>query len=724
MIDPVEISRELLLIGGGHSHALVARLWGKNPLPGVRLTLVNPTATAAYSGMLPGFVAGHYRRDDLDIDLVRLARFAGARLIIGRAEAIDADKRTVRLSDGRRLNYHVLSLDIGVTSELPDLPGFDEFGVAAKPLDELAHKWTRFIGAVARGAAAPEAAVIGGGVAGVELAMAMAFALKKTGRAGVSVTLIERDRILTALTKSAAERLKRQLASCGVSVLENTRIARLTAGCVALQDGADIVAGFVVGAAGARPHGWLAATGLALSAGFVEVRETLQSGSAPEVFAVGDCAHMLSSPRPKAGVFAVRQAPVLHANLRAVLSGGALRKFSPQRDYLKLISLGEKSALALKWGFAVRGRSLWRLKHRIDRKFMHQFADLRPMTATRRAPAPLGASNPAPLCGGCGAKVGGVALNRVLAQIAPDGRRDVVAGVGDDAAVLRGPDGQTQVISTDHLRGFNLDPHVMARIAAVHALGDVWAMGATPQVALASVILPRLATGLQESWLAEIMAAAGAVFAAEGAQIVGGHSSLGAELSIGFTVTGLCAGAPLTLAGARPGDRIILSKPIGTGTILVGEMAMQARADWVLGALDSMARCQGKVAAVLGARARAMTDVTGFGLAGHLLGMARASGVSVRLKLDDVPLLPGAQELAARGVRSSIYADNRALLEGLDIPDTPRGALLCDPQTAGGFLAAVAAQDVVAILPKLNGLGFDAKVIARCEKGPVGLTLI
>ncbi|MGR3343092.1 MAG: selenide, water dikinase SelD [Paracoccaceae bacterium] len=725
MNTTLPITRELLLIGGGHTHALVLRMWGMNPLPGVRVTVLNPAPTAAYSGMLPGFVAGHYRREELDIDLVRLARFANARLILGRATGIDTANRVVALDNGRALHYHIASLDVGVTSDLPELPGFSAHGNPAKPLDGLAHAWADFRTAVAAGAALPKAAVIGGGVAGVELALAMAHALRTTGKDGVEVNLIERRNILNTLEKLSRCVVLRNLDDCRISVLENADVTALEHGRAILQDGRIVAADFIVGAASARPHDWLGETGLDTAKGFVDVDKTLRSTNVPEIFAVGDCARMGHAPRPKAGVFAVRQAPVLYANLRAALSGGAMQKFRPQKQYLKLISLGEKSALADKWGLRLSGAAVWRLKDRIDRKFMDQFHNLRPMAAPAlpKMRAQGIDQAPEPLCGGCGAKIGGVALSKVLGGLRGAERGDVLSTIGDDAATLSGPAGQYQVISTDHLRGFWHDPGLMARIAAIHSLGDIWAMGAKPQAALATLILPRLSPELQRMWMAEIMACANEVFAAEGATIVGGHSSLGAELTIGFTVTGLRDGTPVGLGGARAGDQLILTKPIGTGTIMAAEMAMRARAKWVIGALNSMARGQGEVAEVL-AGANAMTDVTGFGLAGHLAGIAKASGVGIELILADIPVLDGAVELAEQGIRSSIYEDNRALVPGFELPDEPKAELLFDPQTAGGLVAAVPGDLVPAILRKLNNLDCNSHVIGHCVDQPPGLRII
>ncbi|WP_051928067.1 selenide, water dikinase SelD [Palleronia rufa] len=712
MLTPsLPLTRDIVLIGGGHAHALVLRRWGMDPLPGARLTVINPGPTAPYTGMLPGFVAGHYDRDTLEIDLVRLARFAGARLILGRATGLDPAAREIAIDDrligARRIGYDVASLDIGIHSQMPDLPGFSEHGVAAKPLGRFAARW-----AAVRDGGDP-IAVIGGGVAGVELAMAM-----RHGTCGRPVTVIERDRALSGLGRRAADRLRRAMAETGVTLIEGEEVARLTARAVVLADGREIPAGFVTGAAGARPHGWLAETGLPLHRGYVAVDETLRTGD-PAVFAVGDCAHLTHAPRPKAGVFAVRQAPVLHDNLRAAVSGGRLRPYRPQKDYLKLISTGGRSAVADKFGLAWSGPWLWRWKDRIDRRFMARLSDL-PAPPAPRLPVPradgLDAAALQAPCAGCGAKVGRGALGAALSGLAPAVRRDVERGAGDDAAILR-IGGVGQVLTVDTLRAFTHDPGLLAHVAILHALGDCLAMGARPQAVLSSLTLPRLSPRLEARTLAEILRAAEAALADTGAAIVGGHSATGPEMQLGFAVTGLLDGAPIQLSGARPGDALILTKPLGTGVVLAAEMALTATGPEVAAALAAMAAPQRAAARVLG-DARAMTDVTGFGLAGHLMGICESSGVAAEIALDRLPLLPGAARLLRAGVRSTLHAANRDAVR-VEGAQGPLAEILYDPQTAGGLLAAVAPDAAAAMLADLPG----AARIGRIADGPPALRL-
>ena len=720
MNNSFPLVQDLVLIGGGHTHALVLRKWGMKLLAGVRVTVINPGPTAPYSGMLPGFVAGHYKRDDLDIDLIQLARFAGARVINGKATGIDLARREITVSGRPPIAYDVASLDVGITSEMPNLSGFADHGIPAKPLSVFAARWDAF----RKTAQDPSVAVIGGGVAGAELAMAMAHALRVRGH-DPKVHLIDHGRILDGFGATAHRLFLEGLADEGVELVENATVTKVTAQGVTLADGREIAATFVNGAAGARPHDWLAETGLDLQDGFVNVGPDLRS-SDDAVFAVGDCANMTRAPRPKAGVYAVRQAPVLFDNLRAVLSGDALRDYHPQKDYLKLISLGQKSALAEKLGTARRGALLWRWKDRIDRKFMGQFRDL-PQMEQPKAPltAAIGltdAIGDKPMCGGCGAKVGRSALREVLSAMPPHDRDDVQSLAGDDAAILRTGNAM-QVMTTDHLRAFSNDPVIMTRIAAVHALGDCWAMGAAPQAATINIILPRLSAALQKRTLNEIMRTADDVMRAAGAAIVGGHTSLGDELTIGFTITGLVDAAPITIAGAKPGDVLILTKPIGSGVIMAAEMAGVAHGADVITALDLMSQPQGKAAKIL-SKAHAMTDVTGFGLAGHLAGMCEASGVGATLNLDNIPLMQGTLDLSEHGVKSTLFLDNRSSAVSINGVSGTRADLLFDPQTAGGLLAAVSAKTAPAILMKLQAAGYTAAIIGDVVAGDQAINVI
>lgn len=714
MQTSIPLTRDLVLVGGGHAHALVLRAWGMDPLPGARLTLINPGPTAPYTGMLPGHVAGHYGRDDLEIDLVRLCRHAGARFIDDRATGINRNDGTILLDGRGPVAYDVASIDVGIHARM-DIKGFADHAIGAKPLDRYAARWRKFLGQVDTGELPPRVAVIGGGVAGCELAMAMAHRLRDCGH-DPQVTVIEAGDHISGVGERARQHLLRAMSNLGVAVRTKALVSEICADRVLLEEGDDIAAALCVGAAGAFPHDWIARADLPIRDGFIETGPDLGVLGDDRLFAVGDCAVMTHAPRPKAGVFAVRAAPVLKHNLRAALQGGKRKTWQPQKNYLKLISLGGKSALAEKYGLPLQGRFMWRWKDHIDRAFMDRLADLKPMTAQDApAEAAIGVRDilkARPLCGGCGAKVGGGVLSGALSGLGPVSG-PVVTGAGDDAAVLRQPGGGFQVISTDHLRAMIADPALMTRIAAVHALGDVWAMGATPQVALASVILPQMSADLQARTLKEVTATMQEVLGAAGAQLVGGHTTMGAELTIGFTVSGTRTQMPLTVGNAQPGDLLILTRPIGSGVLMAADMAGQADGRDICKALGIMSRPQEVEAAVLAEAAHAMTDVTGFGLAGHVRAICAASGLDAILEAAAIPVYDGARALAEAGVSSSLMPANRA--------DAPLSGgddhLLHDPQTAGGMLAAVPEDRAEDVLETLRSRGRTGHVIGQLTSG-------
>ncbi len=321
-------------------------------------------------------------------------------------------------------------------------------------------------------------------------------------------------------------------------------------------------------------------------------------------------------------------------------------------------------------------------------------------------------------CGGCAAKVGEASLRRALARLAP--RRDdaVVLGLEapDDAAAVLTDRGDVVVASVDAFRPFTDDPFLVGRVAAVNAASDLWAKGATPRFALASVTVP--GGERAEELLFQVLAGARAALDAEGIALVGGHTTAGDELQVGFAVWGDApsAAALMRLRGLAPGDRLILTKALGTGVLWNADMRGLARAAWIAAATASMLRSNASAAGVARALgASACTDVSGFGLAGHLASMLRAGGVSARVALDAIPRLPGADACFARGLRSTFHAENekgRATLRiDPDVAARPELAALFDPQTSGGLLFGVAEARADEAIAKLHDAG---DVAAAC----------
>ncbi|UEM20732.1 selenide, water dikinase SelD [Skermanella mucosa] len=702
---------ELVLVGGGHSHVHVLRSFGMRPMPGVRVTLVTRDVETPYSGMLPGFIAGHYDHDACHIDLMKLAGFAGARLIHAEAAGLDRANRAVLLTGRPPVRYDVLSLDIGSTPRAHDVPGAAEHATAVKPVDRLAGRWAAVVERVRAADRRLDVAVVGGGAAGVELALSIDHRLKclmaAEGKAALRprVVLVTRGQLLANDSARVRDRFVRLLAEREVEVLTDAEVAAVEPGALVCADGRRIAFDEALWAVQAGAAPWLRGTGLTLDErGFVAVEATLRSVNDDRVFAAGDVAAVLEHPREKAGVFAVRQGPPLTGNLRRALAGQPPVPFTPQRSYLKLISTGDRYAVASRGGFSAEGRWAWWLKDRIDRGFMRKFQEVPAMT-----PKPMSASPAEPRCAGCGAKVPAEALKGALRRLGLD------SGTDDAAVIQPPPAGRLTVQTVDFLRAFTGDPYLFGRIAANHALGDIHAMGAEPSTALAIACVPPGRPDIVEDDLFQMLRGGLDVLRDAGALLVGGHSAEASEPALGFTVTGSVEpGRLLRKGGLRPGDRLILTKPLGTGVLLAGAMRGRARARWVAGALAAMDQPSGPAARCLAEHgAGGCTDVTGFGLFGHLVEMMQASGTTLRLDPAAVPALDGAAELLEAGVRSTLHPGNAAAAAHADgpVPD-----LLFDPQTAGGLLAGVPADRAEDCVAALRNLGHvHAAVVGAVE---------
>ncbi len=735
--DATPIVKDLVLVGGGHSHVIVLKRFGMRPVPGVRVTLICRDVETPYSGMLPGLVAGHYGFDDVHIDLGPLSRFAGARFYHDEAVGLDLDARTVTCRNRPPVPYDVLSIDIGSTPHMENVPGAAGSVVPVKPISSFHGRWQALVERVLASDRPESIAVVGAGAGGTEMLLAMQHGLRarlaERGRSADRLTFhlfASGDEPLPTHDPKVRAAFARVFRERGVEFHANARVVKVDGKVLHTADGGVHELDEVLWVTQAGTQDWLKASGLAVDErGFVAVHPTLESTSHRNVFAAGDCAAVLAHPREKAGVFAVRQGPPLARNLRRALSGRALQPFNPQQRFLSLVSTGDRYAVASRGGgLTLEGAWVWRWKDWIDRRFMRKFQDL-PDMATEAAPQlPAGLAGDdaikeisavAMRCGGCGAKVGATVLARVMNDLRPARRDDVLVGLHepDDAAVLTVPPGKVTVHTVDAFRAMVDDPYLFGRIAANHSLGDVFAMGAEPQAALAIATLPYGLESKVEDTLRQMMTGAMEVLGDAGTALVGGHTSEGAELSLGFAVTGLIdAGAILRKGGMRPGDRLLVTKAIGTGTLFAADMRHRARGRWIDAALASMVQSNRRGAACLHEHgATACTDVTGFGLLGHLVEMVKASGVDVEIDLGAVPLLDGALETVAMGITSSLQPQNlrlrRAVRDLERVGGDPRFPLLFDPQTAGGLLASVPGERAQACVAALKDLGYPRTAV-------------
>jgi len=358
------IVKDLVLVGGGHSHVTVIKRFGMRTMPGVRLTVIAREIHTPYSGMLPGLIAGHYTFDEAHIDLEPLARFADARLFHDEVVGLDLARRLVLCRNRPPVGFDILSINIGSTPSL-GIAGAAGRVVPVKPISSFMERWERLTARVLASTAPARIGVVGAGAGGVELTLAVQFAL---------------GRLLAARGRAAAPDMHLFSATPTILPTHNRRV-RAKFARVLRERGVHVHLGAhatrldeVLWTTEAAAQPWLAASGLAVDErGFVCVDDTLQSTSHPGVFAAGDIAAVVKHPREKSGVFAVRQGPPLEGNLRRALQGRRLKPFRPQMRVLSLITTGDRYAIASRSWWSLEGRYVWTIKDWIDRRFMEKY---------------------------------------------------------------------------------------------------------------------------------------------------------------------------------------------------------------------------------------------------------------------------------------------------------------------------------------------------------------
>ncbi len=380
------LMRQLVLVGGGHSHVGVLRQFGLAPLPDVQLTLICTDVQTPYSGMLPGYVAGHYRHDEVHINLQRLANFAQARLLHAEVTGIDRAARTVRCRNGETVAYDVLSINIGSTPQVARVHGALENAVPVKPIAGFNQRWLALLARVQQHVGTTTIAVVGGGAGGVELLLAMQYRLrhelKTRGRNPDDLRfhlVTQSGEIMPTHNAGVRRRFTQVLAARGVAVHGGMEVTEVRPGALHASGGQVVEADEIIWVTQAGGSAWLKGTGLALDGGgFIQVNTCLQTVNDANVFAAGDIAAIAGYPLEKAGVFAVRQAGPLADNLARQLAGESLQPYRLQRKWLALVSTGNRYAVASRGALGFAGVWVWRWKDWIDRRFMRRFSELPP----------------------------------------------------------------------------------------------------------------------------------------------------------------------------------------------------------------------------------------------------------------------------------------------------------------------------------------------------------
>jgi len=690
-------SRHIVLLGIGHTNAHVLRMYAMRGLPDTALTCISDHHVSAYSGMLPAVLAGQLPKTAMEIDLVKLCASVGARLITQRVSGLDPTKRQIHFEYRPPMDYDLLSIGVGSTAVRNAVSVTSKSVVELKPMQSFLERLQTVVSQLKEkvGDRSLRVAVAGSGAAGLEIAFCLPAFIKKHWSGNFSITLVTRSKnILEGSRTRTRQMALNEFQHRNVKVVTAATVDSLEEGRITFSNGETLDADVVIWSTGAAPPPILSQLGLATDAnGFLLTRPTLQSVTNPHVFAVGDTGTLETQPTPKAGVYAVRQGPILWKNLQRSLAGEPLKPYRPQHNFMQLLNLGDGTAIGQWKSLTFSGRWVMRLKHSIDTAFMDKF----------QAEPMLDEEDPMQ-CRGCGCKVGA----DLLASALP------AAGniKFDDAAEIGRTEEHKIVASTDFFTSPFVDPFLTGRVAALHAASDIVASGAEAKYALSNVVIPMGPPGPQQAVLRELLAGAKCEFDAMDAAIVGGHTIEGPRLEIGFTVIGNTMGENLLeKRNLQVGDGLYVTKPIGIGVLLAAHMRSRCSAEDYGQLVDAMLERQHAYARLaIQSGIIAGTDITGFGLAGHLLEMLDASQTGACLQLDRIPVLPGACDAIAGGIQSSLAPSNRMAAVKIqatpDIRRHPTFDLLFDPQTCGGLLLGIADEQMQSLELKIADSGF------------------
>ncbi len=741
---PPPIVSDLLLLGGGHANVQVLKMFSMKPIGGLRITLISDQTHSPYSGMIPGFLAGYYTYEDCHFDMRRMCEEHGHRFIQAKIIGIDTDKKLVQLENRVDVHYACASLNVGIVPKAIEVfaPDATFKAIPLKPISQFIGQWTQLLEDLRNhsGSECLSIAVIGAGAAGVEIAIILKLLIDQN-RWNARVCLIQRhDFLVSAQDHQAQQHLQQTFQELNIAIYANTEVLQIHETGLLLKSGesssrSENFFRALIATQAAAP-GWFKDSQLPINEqGFVKVDAQLRVENQNDLFAAGDCIHFSPSPLKKAGVYAVREGRILGHNIRAFFTHNVpLKTFVPKRHVLSLITVGERKALVHQDDASIlrclSSSTLWIVKDWIDRDFMRRFQAKNyafnpgPIRKTMPvAKATLQAEHwHANTCGGCGSKIAAATLAESLSQLAIPKAPGVLLGVqeGEDCALVEITKPGLHLHSLDQFRSFISDPYLFGQIATQHALSDLYAMGGQPTAAQVGITLEPATPTIQKEELYQLMSGILDVLAKNAAVLLGGHTGEGAELSIALAVQGIVKPQQLLKKNlTRAGDRLILTKAIGTGVILAANMLAQSNGKLVDQAIRSMLASNGSALNVMrGFAVSGCTDVTGFGLLGHALEMLRTNPHGFGLKIDysKIPTFTGVTELFAKGYQASLapsnYHSSKALLSP-EINDLSH-PLLFDPQTSGGLLFAVPSEQAEECVAQLHSQGItDAAIIGE-----------
>lgn len=692
-IEEIPITNDLVLIGGGHSHLSVLMKLSKKPLNGNRITLITNEIDTPYSGMIPGYIEGIYSWRDSHIDLYRLCLKLNVRFIHAEVERVSAHEKEIYFKDRPKIKFDVLSINTGIQSNNREIKGAAKYCLPVKPISKLTNNFLNKITNF------KSIAFIGGGAGSVELALAIKKRFLNINQ-DIKITIItgKRGLLSTFPQKTKLTSLK-TLEKFKIDIIEYKRVLEVKPKQIILSDKSMLKIDKAILSTNSMTPKWLAKSDILLTKdNYILVNKSFQTNY-KYVFASGDVIDFNNQNLKKAGVFAVRSGKPLAINIRKFILGKKLVEYKFNKNYLALIGTSKRSAIATKYNLTFNSRFFFYLKKYIDQNFIKKFSDFRirkkfTLDALKtdvlnifvKHKEKITDENDIMQCKGCAAKVPLNALKQALPK-------DIVSTSEDAVSVP----GQPELYQTvDMISSIITDPFLLGKIAANHSISDMVSVNSKITSAMMILQLPLSKTEINSRDLEQVLLGANEIFKTIDCPLIGGHTMIGKDKDpiIGFSILGQKQKKIKIMKNRRKiktKDLLILTEKIGSGLIFAGINNYLIDSYFQIDVIKQMIKGNlnfGKISNQL--NILSMTDITGFGLANHLLNLIKRDNSKTGLTIypNKIPLFEGVNECLNKDIKSSLFKSNYDIAQKDIIYKRDKSKLdniLYDPQTVGGI---------------------------------------
>ena len=702
------IEKDLILLGAGHSNIEVLRYFGKNPLNGIRITLINNSYTSTYSGMIPGYIQGTYDWDNINIDLVKLCGNYNHRLIISDVYKIDVKKKIVYLKGRPEINYDYLSINLGIKSDDSKIIGASEHCLKLKPISLIKDSINKLLN-YNKSDKNNNIVIIGAGAAGVEVSLAIRERLRQFNINSKITLLSKNSSVLNGFNNNGKIIAKNTLIKNNIQIKTNSEVIKVTKNYVFVKSGEKIFCKLPILATSGAPLELLKRSNLPLNRdGSIKIENNLLVSGISDVFATGDISSIKSFNVPKAGVFAVKQGKVLARNIKLLISNKLLIKYNPQKTYLSLIGLPHKKALAIKSFFSLEGKLLWKIKKLIDKRFIQTYSYNKSVNSKNNNLNFVEPFLNSMQCKGCANKIPHNVLKEVFQENINNGAFDA-----DKVPKINNLYQTTDIISS-----IISDPFELGKIAAKHALNDIYAVNANPLSAQMIVSLPPALSKINKRDLFQLKSGADVIMKKSLCKINGGHSysNNDDQIYLGFSIIGK-KNKYIKVRKIKYA-KLYLTGKIGSALVLSAIEKKVINGFYAEEVINQMRSSNFETFKIFNKfNLEYVTDISGFGLAIHAnnLLLRHSSLKGFEISLNKIPLYKGARLALHENIKSSLNDANRSsIINSLNIEYNKinKKILNCifDPQTGGGFLFI------------LNNS--DKKVLNELDKNNINYSLI